>query len=321
MYPLGLLARIDIGPAFVLWQYGSIALYAASVVAVLLGMRPWQHRWQSVLFALWALSLGGFWHTIELGQVYILLAALATGAWLSLHKDRPVLAAVFLGLLAALKPNFIVWPLLLALSGQRRSGVLGLATFGVLGAVPLLLEGIWVYREWIGTAPSLADAAAGMAKIGGNSSLLALTGRFGIAPVGLVLSGLLALGMAAIAYRRLASPLHLSGLALVTTLLLGPVAWAGYSVVLLPVFAWMRWTAPTFVAALCLCVPYWLVMRSGDITTLHRQIAESVYAVGLLLLLTALLWPVVQGVRGSREISRPDRGNAESQRVLQDASV
>jgi len=323
VYPLQLLAKLDIRTALNIWQYGSIALYAATIVAVVGGMQPWGHRWQNLLFAGWALSLGGFWHTIELGQVYVLLAALAAGAWLSLRSERPLLAAMFLGLLAALKPNFIVWPLLLALSGQRRSGLLGLAIFAAVSAVPLFIDGLWIYREWMSTTPSLADAAAGMAKIGGNSSLLALTGRFGVAPLGIALSGLLTLTMAWIAYRRFVPPLHLSALALVTTLLLGPVAWAGYSIVLLPVFAWMRWRAATFVAAACLSVPYWLVMQAGDIATVHRQLVESVYAAGLLLVLGSLLLPVLQRVRlGAAVRKRRHAGGLKTRRrPLQDASA
>jgi hypothetical protein len=288
-----MLAKINIDTAFTLWRIGSILLYAAAVLVLVAGVKPRR----PLLFFAWSLALAGFWHSIQLGQVYVPLLALAVSAWISLRQGRPWLAAISLGLLAALKPNFLVWPGLLALRGERRSGFGGLAVFASLTAVSALLQGPGLYADWRRTLPTLDQTAAGMAHIGGNSSLIALSGRVGIGEAGPLLAVLLAGGLALIAVRRVASIAELSALGICGTLLLGPVTWVGYSILLLPVFAWLRWNRMTVLAAAALCVPYWAVLQLGDVDSLSRQAGESVYAIALLLLLTQLLLPVVQRLR------------------------
>ena len=292
IYPLRLLATVDIDLALQLWRWSSIVLFLVTLITLVMVQRVEKR----LFFALWAFNLAGLWHTIELGQIYVPLLALVVAAWISLLQGRTLLAALFIGALAATKPNFLVWPALLTLGGEHKTGLRAFGVFGVVTAMPLLVDGPWMYEEWLRVTPSLSEAAGGMARIGGNSSLLALTGKFDLAPLGIVMAGLLAFLVVLIALLRAAAGMHLNALALVTTLLLGPVTWVGYTILLLPVFSWMRWTPGVVLAAASLCVPYWLVMEIEGMSP-WRQWAESIYGATLIMMLFCLLLPPLRDLR------------------------
>src|SRR5262249_40655067 len=64
--------------------------------------------------------------------------------------------------------------------------------------------------------------------------------------------------------------------------------WVGYSILLLPVFFTSRWTAWKVAAAAFLCTPVWLVERLDQIGPRAQLVAESAYAIGVLVLLAGL---------------------------------
>lgn len=176
------------------WRYRSLALYGLTLVALMLAY-PARRR---ALFVLWALNLAGFWHTLE----------------------RSLPAAIPMGLLAAIKPNFVLWPAFLVLARERKLGLMALAVTSLVSLAPFLLEGPGIYARGLEVTPSLSETAAAMARIGGNSSLIALTGRFALAPLGIVLSLALAAGLGRPASTRRLHRQELSALAMIGALLL-----------------------------------------------------------------------------------------------------
>jgi hypothetical protein len=301
VYPFQLLARLEISLGLKLWRYGSLAVYGVAVAALLVAY-PDRRR---PLFVLWPLGLAGLWHTLELGQVYVPLMALAVAGWLGLKSERRLVAGLAIGALVAIKPNFALWPLLLFAAGERKAAVAALTTAAGLSLLPLLHHGPTVYLQWLAVTPSLADTAGGMAQIGGNFSLVAIFGRLGMAPAGVLLSVALLGAALAAARDRPRDVETVSSLALVSSLLVGPVTWTGYGILLLPVFFAVRWTWPVVASAALLCVPFFFVIEAGGRGEFARVLAESVYGAAAILLVFSLLLPRFARRRATRQVLLP----------------
>ncbi|HEX2989765.1 MAG TPA: glycosyltransferase family 87 protein, partial [Anaerolineales bacterium] len=154
------------------WRMTSAALYAACILLLALAYP----RAASIPRLIWAVSLAGFWHTLAVGQIYILLLIPILAVWILTERGYLVLAGIALGGIVALRPNFLFWLALLALSGDRvivRSALIsGLA----LSLLPIAVYGPSVYGQWL----SALTAYPGVGLlIAGNSSLASLMARAG----------------------------------------------------------------------------------------------------------------------------------------------
>lgn len=129
--------------AFRIWYGATVVLYA---VVILLLVRRFREV-PRLPFIVCAAALAGFWETLILGQIYVPLVLVCIGAWLLLERRSDVWAGVLIGLLVALKPNFIVWPVLLLLSQRFKPALIGLATAALLSAIPAIVLGPDVYRQ------------------------------------------------------------------------------------------------------------------------------------------------------------------------------
>ncbi|MCC7364324.1 MAG: DUF2029 domain-containing protein [Dehalococcoidia bacterium] len=301
VYPFQLLARLEPALARDLWVAAGLAAF---VLAVALLLRAYPREQTSA--ALWALGLAGLWHTLELGQVYLFLALAATVAWLLLRDRDDWRAGLALGLVAAVKPQFALWPLLLLLRRDWRAGGTGLLVAAALWAVPLALEGPGVYRSWLAATPGLLPANTWP----GNSSFLALCGRLEVDEAALAMTGVAIAAAAAVTWRRRPARPCVSILALVLALLAGPITWPGYTLLLLPALFAHGWRR-SLPAVLLLAVPYPLVLeldpRGGAVAVL----AGSVYALGVLLFGGLALHPAIAARAAAVPRGRP--GPARSQ--------
>lgn len=238
-----------------------------------------------LLAGLWAAALAGFWDTLVLGQIYVPLALASVIAWLLLRSDRPVLAGLAIGLLVAVKPNFLVWPALLFIAGHPRAALSAGVTFAVLTAAPLLAYGPDVYRAW--TAVIGDDPQRDLFLT--NVSLAGLLHRLGLEGTGLAVGGALLLALAAWAYWTRPSALQASAAGLAAALLASPIAWVHYALCLLPVF--LEWPRnPLFrTAGLLLLVPVPLVLELTDAAAPVRATLGSLYSWSIVLCLMAAL--------------------------------
>jgi hypothetical protein len=288
--PLQLLAKLNLHDAHQVWRLVSIALYGLALAALL---SAYPER-RSLLFVLWAVNLAGFWHVVELGQLYVPLLALTVAAWVSLRDGRVLPAAIALGLLIAIKPNFIVWPLLLLIAGRRDIALPALMAGGGFALLPLVLGGPAVYESWLAATPSLEYAGVSMSKVGGNFSFIAMTGRLGLWQAGVLLSAFILAMCVLVARRRPATLEQLGGLAIAAALLIGPVTWAGYSILLVPVFFCLRWTPTLVLAAALLCWPFWLLLEAEQAWGVPPELMQSVYGIGALLVVTELVRAIMR---------------------------
>jgi hypothetical protein len=138
------------------WWAISVACY---VLTVLLLVARYGAR-RAVLIGLPALALAGFSDTLFLGQIYLPLVLAAVGAWLLLERGQGAFAGLLIGLVVAMKPNFLVWPVLLLLSRHYRPAFVALGVAALVSAVPLLAMGPEVYRQWVELLASDRERAA-----------------------------------------------------------------------------------------------------------------------------------------------------------------
>lgn len=237
--------------AFGAWRLVSLFLYA---VATLMLMGTYV-RLSTRFRALWFLGLAGFWHTLELGQIYVPLLLLTVAAWIALRSGRRVVAGLLIGGLIAIKPNFLIWPLFLLVSGVASTGVAAILTALALSAIPLILFGPGIYRDWLRASTEFAGMA-----FPGNSSLPGLFVRFDLTWVGYVLGFGLVVILAVVIRKYRLSHLDASALALVTSLLAAPIAWAGYTLFLTPVYASRPWSRAIRISAAMLTMPFLIVL-------------------------------------------------------------
>ena len=274
--------RTDPHHGFRLWWAFSAVCYGVTVALLVRRYGAGPHR----LLALWALALAGFWDTLVLGQIYVPLVLATVGAWLALEDGRPMLAGVLIGVVVAVKPNFLVWPGLLFLAGHVRPAIATGVTAAALSALPLLRYGPEVYAQWVELIASDANRAVFLT----NASLSGLAQRLGSPGLGTVLSVGLLGALALWAWRRRPTPVQASAFALLGALLASPIAWVQYTMFLLPLFFAVRpWTLPMRLAAVLLTVPVPLVLDFLEAPAWQQITLGSVYGWAVMLCLLGLV--------------------------------
>jgi hypothetical protein len=275
----------DLAPqdvSFRVWSWISVALYG--VTLFLLARR---YAWSPAVVVLvtWACALAGFWDTLYLGQIYIPLVLAAVGAWLLLERGGAIWAGVLIGLVIAMKPNFLVWTVLLFLAGHRRASLASIATAAVISIIPLFFFGPNIYRQWIELVLSDGERAMFLT----NGSISGFTARAGFDRLGLILSGVLLLTLAAWALWKRPSALRVSSFALVGALLASPLGWIHYTLFLLPVIVshWRAW--PMWVVAAMLCIPVPMIINQFGASASTQLTTGSAYGWALVLCLVTLM--------------------------------
>ncbi|MEA2387028.1 MAG: arabinofuranan 3-O-arabinosyltransferase, partial [Thermoleophilaceae bacterium] len=263
------------------WWAISVACY---LVAVLLLVARYGGR-RAVLIGLPALALAGFSDTLFLGQIYLPLVLAAVGAWLLLERGHGAFAGVLIGLVVAMKPNFLVWPVLLLLSRHYRPAFVALVVAALVSAVPLLAMGPEVYRQWVELLASDRERAAFLT----NASLTGLAARAGVSVVGLVISAALLMALAAWALVRRPDALRASAFGLLASVFASPIGWIHYTLFLLPVFVRGWGSRAMRAVVLLLMVPVPFVVDQLGTSTLNQLTVGSVYCWALLLCLAALV--------------------------------
>jgi hypothetical protein len=286
------LTQFDPSITYRLWYALSLVVFLA-VLVVLARAYP-ERDWRTRLP--WALSIWGLWNGLLLGQLYTLLAALAVGAWLLQRQNRPILGGVLIGILVAIKPNFAIWPLLLFFAGQRRTAVAACVSVAALSALPLAAYGPEIYAQWlsvIGTNSLLTYPA--------NGSLFAAAARLGLPRVAPFVSLAFIVALVAFIARTRPSAMQVSALGLVASLLASPIAWAGYALVLTPLFFSRSWSLPLIAVAVLWMIPEYLVVNSFSEAGWRFWLFGFAYLAGLLALLAVTGLDVIR----MRSVRRP----------------
>ncbi|MDB5612863.1 MAG: hypothetical protein JWQ22_516 [Devosia sp.] len=276
----------DLAPpetSFQIWNRISATAYMLTI-----GLLAWRYtpNAAAIVLAVWALALAGFWDTLYLGQIYIPLVLAAVGAWLLLERRQMVLAGILIGLVIAIKPNFLVWPVLLFLAGYRKASVAAVICAALISAIPFIVYGPEIYRQWLELVISDGERAMFLT----NDSISGFTARAGIQFLGTVASAAMLLALAAWAFFKRPSVLRVSSFALLGALMASPLGWIHYTLFLLPVIIgyWRQW--PMWLAGVMLAVPVPIVLGYFGAATLVQLTLGSVYGWALVLCLVTLVF-------------------------------
>ena len=243
------------------------------------GLMVWRYR-PAPNQVWWLLTGGALIGTFTLQQIYTLLFVLAVGAYWLLEEEHDLAAGIFLGVLCAAKPNFGLWPVVLALTGRRKPLLSASAVFAILSMIPALLYGVGVYGEWI--------RALGVDTHSIFPSDVTFTGnaaRLGARPLGIILSiAVLSLTCFAVSVGK-PRLRDASGMAICAAILCSPLAWMHYLLVLVPVLLSRRWTRKELVAAWLLWInPVFLEPDNPGVSHWNLAVRGLVYLVPFLIL-------------------------------------
>ncbi|MDQ3006209.1 MAG: DUF2029 domain-containing protein [Chloroflexota bacterium] len=273
------LADIDPSKAVSAWRVISAVMFVAGVF-ILARSYP---KFTNPIRILWAFNLAGFWNTIALGQIYAPVFLLAIGVWIFTEKGYSKLAGIMLGIIIAIKPNFIFWLLLLGFAGQITTIFSAAATVLLLSLWPVALFGPQIYQQWL---TALSNYPSIGLLIAGNSSLQSLSARFGSAIPGIVMSVFLFGVSLYLARRNKYSPTKINTLGIAGSLLISPFSWAGYTILTLPIlFSKSRWNWLHLLAAVILAFPYLLILYLFQKSLFNSVLFGWLYGWGLLLML------------------------------------
>jgi len=279
--------------AYQAWRWISLIFYVATVALL---VHRFSDRLQATVIALWAFALAGFWDTLFLGQIYLPLVFAGIAAWLFLERGMGLWAGILIGIVVAMKPNFLVWPALLFLSGHRRPAITSIVTAGTISLIPVVIYGPKIYRQWLELVAVDGERALFLT----NGSFAGLAARAGVPSLGLLLGFLLLAALSAWALWRRPDILTVSAMALVAALLASPLGWIHYTLFLLPVLV-RHWHRPAMhVVALLLIIPVPFIIDQLAKPAWIQLTLGSVYGWALVLCLALLITDEWRRIRQDR---------------------
>jgi hypothetical protein len=251
-----LIADIPTAYSVQFWRILSFSFYIFSIYLLFnhykteISIPPWKIAW--------ALSLAGFWHTLELGQIYTFLLLLVVGIFIEIKKGNSILAGLLLGILIALKPNFIFWIAALVAAGYWAISVTAGVTATMISMIPLYFYGFKIYQQWL---EATSIFTPNLLIFPGNNSLQGLTAHFNIPEAGATVSIGLSIATLFMIYKRRPTLLNVHSISLIVSLLISPIAWTGYTILTLPIFFRHQKWSPTIWAAACFfAIPFSFVL-------------------------------------------------------------
>ncbi|MGC2618401.1 MAG: glycosyltransferase family 87 protein [Acidobacteriaceae bacterium] len=241
------LSWFDPNVGVVVWTLMT-ALIVIGCAALLIVQYPGQIQHRQIL---WLLLARAVLNTMGLGQDYALFIGLAVGAWILLERNRQIAAGIFLGLLIAFKPNYVLWVVLLVFCGRWKASAVAAGVAAALCALPLALYGPGIYGEWMrGVAGDPHWFFPNEVSISGFAT------RIGHPRVGQGLAAILLAGSCGVVVWKRPSLRNTSGIALSVGMLASPLAWFHYALLMAgPLFA-KRWDLVLSLMLLLLMLPF-----------------------------------------------------------------
>jgi hypothetical protein len=284
---LRFLSVSDRQAAFGTWFLFSLALYVLGTLVLVREHR----RALTPLLAAWLLAFTGLWDTLVLGQIYMPLFLLTVGAWLCLRRGWALPAGGLIGCVAAIKVNFLLWPVFLALAGWWLVALSAAGVVVILWILPVLLNGPSVYLQWAAvlSAPNLVSNP-------NNAAAIGVGARWGMPAAAVVVVVVVLIGLAVAIARTRPAQIVTSEVAITAALLAGPLAWTGYFVFLLPTMLSRSWSPPMRVAAVLMAVPAVLLTPLALSAPILLVTIGNAYALVPLLLAGMLLREMRPGV-------------------------
>ena len=199
------------------------------------------------------MAASGFWIIYSVGQIYMFLVFFIVLAWFFMERKRYILAGIFIGVVVAVKPSFIILPGLLFLAGYFKLSISAFISTVITTLLPAPILGFEVFREWI-KLNSTAFLEEGMI-LPDNMSAFAFGCRIGIPWLGFVIVGII--GLATIIWLLIKKPslktIFKAGL--VVSVLASPFGWTMYVAFFLPIYFVQKWDKLLVIASIIFMIP------------------------------------------------------------------
>jgi hypothetical protein len=196
------------------------------------------------------LASSGLWIALSVGQIYVFLLFAIVLAWIFIKRQRYIYAGILIGFVIAIKPNFVIWAILLFVGGNYILAVASLMSALFFTLLPMPFLGLGAFTGWIEMNFS-ADKFGGLTLVE-NGSILGVLNSVGLLWVGYILVVLFFAGSALWVYFKRPDIETISRLSLSVSLLANPLAWNMWSIVLFPFYFtpkrnnWFVWSAILF---------------------------------------------------------------------------
>lgn len=284
------LAQLPYRAAFLLLYAFSLLAVPAAVLVTAKALKV--PAWVAVCLAGAALLSNQYRFLLLFNHMESILLWLLVGGWLCLRAGRGRAAAVLWGAAAALKLFPALLFVLLAAQRRWRLALWGGATAAALTLLGALIMGIPNAMEFVTEVIPFSRTWLGHNY---NISLMSIGARAGGVPLGWAASCFVLAGVLAAAWRAAWNPDRLYVAATAAMLLLSPLSWIGYGVVLLPTLVIAaRWIAPgdaparRILLAAVVLTQFWPFQASGEPAPLRLFLFHAVppaagYALLLLL--------------------------------------
>jgi alpha-1,2-mannosyltransferase len=278
----GYISRFDPDEALKIWRAVSATLYTG-LIFVLAAVN--KRNITPVIF-IWSFTLVGFWQTLTLGQIYVFLLLFIVLGWVFLQRRKYTLAGMAIGLVIAIKPNFIIWPIFLVVAGYSVTFLTSVLSSLLISSIPLLFHGIQIYKQWLEVWSLHIETLI----LPGNSSILGLTARFHQITAGILISMILVCTLLYFSKQKTSGSMEyseqVSALGIIAAILASPISWVGYTIFLLPIFFSLnKWTYPVILSAAILSIPFGFILKLWQTSFFNLVIFGWFYGWGILFLL------------------------------------
>jgi alpha-1,2-mannosyltransferase len=278
----GYISRFDPDEALKIWRAVSATLYTG-LIFVLAAVN--KRNITPVIF-IWSFTLVGFWQTLTLGQIYVFLLLFIVLGWVFLQRRKYTLAGMAIGLVIAIKPNFIIWPIFLVVAGYSVTFLTSVLSSLLISSIPLLFHGIQIYKQWLEASSLHIETLI----LPGNSSILGLTARFHQITAGILISMILVCTLLYFSKQKTSGSMEyseqVSALGIIAAILASPISWVGYTIFLLPIFFSLnKWTYPVILSAAILSIPFGFILKLWQTSFFNLVIFGWFYGWGILFLL------------------------------------
>jgi len=282
----GVISQFDPDQSLRIWQVASAVLFTGLMFFL---TAVYRKNTTTTKF-IWAFTIAGFWQTLILGQIYIFLLLFIVLGWVFIQRKRYILGGIAIGLVVALKPNFIIWPIFLLVSGYSVTFLASALISLLISLIPLLSYGIKIYQQWLEASSLRREALI----LPGNSSIVGLTARLNDLTVGIVIDVILVCALLYLSKQRKSTKMghseYVSALGIIAAILASPISWAGYTIFLLPIlFSMKKWNYLVIISAAILSFPFIILLTLWQTSYPNFVIFGWFYGWGILSLLAGVV--------------------------------
>jgi len=246
------LSVYDLRDIYLPWTAISLFTYFLSVLILARQYKPTVNEFT------WVMAMSCIGTTLSVGQIYMPLLLAVVIAWICLENRRDTSAGFVLGLLASIKPNFLVWIVLLLLDRRYKSVVVSLITFVIISILPALIWGLSVYTQWFVLAGTEVSSS-------GNASVFGILNRIGLPSLGLPTALFLLLGTAGWCFFTKPPIFRINSISILFSILASPIGWVVYTIWTIPIFLTQsKWSIRLWIALSIFMFPIGLIMVLGS---------------------------------------------------------